>query len=293
MALACRKGGGLARRVARSAPGPDGLPYRLWGGATIAERYLDDSGVRLAAGGDLPGAMLGSLSLFIPKGEFREDTERAERRVSALRPLALMNTSSKLAALVEGEPLARIAAKIVHQARRGCIAGRELGDNILEVEGSLVVLSIAADSWLAAILLGFVQACQSLALQRRWLVLERLDICLELHVVVKGLCSDLRASVYDQGCVVEAFVFGSCIKQGGPLSGRLWIGDGSSDPVELGVRTLSSARRGLFADDVALVVFHIGLVIAAVSALLTLWRRASGLTLNPSKCAVVTGKPSA
>lgn len=57
--------------------------------------------------------------------------------MSALRLATLVNTGSKMLAVVAGEPPASTAGGVVHPAQRVFLAGWEMGDNIIEVEGSL------------------------------------------------------------------------------------------------------------------------------------------------------------
>lgn len=72
--------------------------------------------------------------------------------------------------------MAARADRVVHSAQRGFIAGKEMGDNILEVEGSMVASSMALDLLPAAILLVFAEAFPSLPRRWLWLVLERLGV---------------------------------------------------------------------------------------------------------------------
>lgn len=248
-------------------------------------------GEALTKGSPLPDDMLSSLMLFIPKGEFQEDVEKVVRRVAALRPITLMNSSSKLVALVAGEPLAAIADRVVHPAQQGFIAGREMGDNILEVEGSLVAFSMALESLPAAILLDFAQAFPSLARRWIWMILDRLGIFDELKRVIKGLYKDLRTTVFHQGCYLATFEMAAGIKQGCPLSGSLF--DLATDGLIRASLTITmhrSARICLFAGDVAFVVYHLGASLASLLALMGSWKLATGLALKISKCAVVMGK---
>lgn len=61
----------------------------------------------------------------------------------------------------------------------------------------------------------------------------------------------------------------------------------------LAFATLRSARIGLFADGVALVLAHIGRAIQTMLELFRLWYGATGVRVKLSKCAVVMGKPRA
>lgn len=154
---------------------------------SIAERCLESAGEALARGIPLPEDMLSSLTLFVPKGEFQKEDETVVRQVLALRPT--MNSSSKLIALVAGEPPGAMADRVVHPAQRGFIASREMGGDIIEVEGSLVACSMALESPAVAILLDFTQAFPSIARRWMWMVLDRLGACVELQRRTTGTCT--------------------------------------------------------------------------------------------------------
>lgn len=102
------------------------------------------------------------------------------------------------------------------------LAGRELGDNVLEVEASLMEFSIAVASLPAAILFDVADDVPCLARRWMWCVLEHLGVCRELLAGTKGLDWDRSTTNYHQGCFIGAFAFAfaSGVKQGCPLSGR-------------------------------------------------------------------------
>lgn len=153
--------------------------------------------------------------------------------------------------------------------------------NILEVQGSLVAFAMALESLPAVILLDFDQAFASLARRWMWMVLDCLGVCVE------------HTTVYHQGCYLTTSAMAAGIKQGCPLSGSLFaLAAGGLIRASMTVAFLRSARICLFADDFAFVVYHIGIALNSLLALMGRWRLATGLALKVSKCAVVMGKPA-
>lgn len=88
-----------ASGTSRPTPSPGGLPTSLWASAPPgATRVQDTSAQRMVAGDSTVREFLWSHSAALPKGGFAEDVEVVLRRVCAIRPIRLMNTSAKLAA---------------------------------------------------------------------------------------------------------------------------------------------------------------------------------------------------
>lgn len=109
-----------ASRMPVSAPGPDGLPYSFWSSAgSVATDYLDEVAERATRGEGLPKAMLASHTVFPPKGEFTEESVEITRNASDLRPLTMMQTSTKLVASIANTELSRIASDVVAGNQRG------------------------------------------------------------------------------------------------------------------------------------------------------------------------------
>jgi len=129
----------LVRATHDSAPGPDGIPYAAW-------RALPDSCLHalygvyldLLAGAVEPASLNEGLTTFIPKGSSspHDSSEAVVRPAAATRPITLSNTDAKLLALALNAPLSKVAQPTVHPAQRGFVPGRNIADNILEMDAA-------------------------------------------------------------------------------------------------------------------------------------------------------------
>ena len=164
----------LVRKRRTSAPGPDGLPYTVWsaslacGIAVLYRCYLD-----VISGVSPPSWYNESLLVFIPKGDgdpLRNDVEAAPKD---LRPLNLSNSDHKLVAQALNCALAEIAQRVCHQNQRGFIKGRNISDNVVQLEGATQVHLLRDDRCPGQLLFDVQAAFASVLWKYVWRTLER------------------------------------------------------------------------------------------------------------------------
>ena len=118
-----------------SGAGPDGIPYSGWSqGCDKVKHALYTYYVNFMRGGQLYDGANCSLMFFLAKGQEADDDHNATRLPKDTRPLCLSNTDSKIVALCINHKLSELAAKTVCGQQRGFMVGRNLPDNILEIE---------------------------------------------------------------------------------------------------------------------------------------------------------------
>lgn len=109
----------------------------------------------------MPPTTLQSHTVWIQKGEFTEDTTQVRRKVGALRPITLMQTSGKSVATIANDELSDIASRVVVGNQRGLRRGRQMADNAIEFEGDALAYPKLHARALAGILRDFAQAFPS------------------------------------------------------------------------------------------------------------------------------------
>lgn len=172
--------------------------YPLWVAASDATlSYPAHLAEDASRGLPFPGSLLRSCSVFIPKREHAEDLERIMRRV-------------------KGATSHNLDADIRQTDRRDTdrrVVGRQMADNIIEVEGALYEFPQLADALPAIILLGSAQAFPSLACVWLLSVLRTLGINEDLLNVMTALDTVLYSTIYRGGRELSDIIMPSGIKQ--------------------------------------------------------------------------------
>lgn len=123
-------------RAPGTAPGPDGIPYKVWlscvdGAATTPHEVL----CAFAGGEPAPFGFNDAWLCMLPKGRSPQDVEGAATRTAkALRPLSLKNTDGKSIAATTARTMKRTVSKAVSGAQRGFAGGRQLTTCIVEMD---------------------------------------------------------------------------------------------------------------------------------------------------------------
>lgn len=136
--------------------------------------------------------------------------------------------------------------------------GRNIADNVLEMEGSLYEYTQLLDALPAIILFDFAQAFPSLAHVWIWRVLHTLGVNPKLICLVQALYCDLHTAVFHNGRRLNTFRILAGIKQGCPMSGSIFAL--CADPLIRAQLLHLRGHRGrinLFADDVAIALAHL------------------------------------
>eukprot|EP00959_Pyramimonas_sp_CCMP1952_P382986 8024854-Pyramimonas_sp.AAC.1 len=124
-----------------TTPGPDGIPYSSWrASGDIGKKVLYDLYLHLMQLGTLPGSFNECTAAFLPKGSAQLGHESA-RQPASTRPLSLSNCDNKLLSSAIAVPISKVAEDKVDKAQRGFIKGRQMLDNIVEVDSNLTIWS--------------------------------------------------------------------------------------------------------------------------------------------------------
>ena len=157
------------------APGPDGIVYDAW-------THSGDVGVGILCAcyssmlvdPCVPECLHCSLMTFIPKGDVNDHGASVQAKPDELRPLSLSNTDQKLLALAANQSLVQACSVTVGSHQRGLMKGRQLTDNVLEVDAYVdsYLLCRSMDACVAQVLLDMKAAFPSAAWNWIWFVLD-------------------------------------------------------------------------------------------------------------------------
>ena len=283
------------KRAGHSAPGPDGIGYGGWAavgprGGKVMRRCL----LQLTAGVTEPPEFNWSLGFFGAKGEAADDKpDYVTRLPSEVRTLSAKNTDNKCIAGVVNFSLAPVVASWAFRAQEGFIKGRQVINNIVEVDAwtraadsealaaahpkigrhpALVLCDIMAafPSLNHAFLFSFLRFCDlPLGLYEYFLSLYRNNVCM---------------AIGNKGLVV-LFVILSGILQGCPLSGTLFAMSLDSF-LRMICSVLPSSSTKAFADDLAIVIGQLK-ELPKLARCFEILHKTATLALKPSKCILI------
>ena len=128
--------GHFLRKVAHSAPGPDGIPYAAWAAAgPRGHSLLRKLFFHQAAGRDFEASFNASLGEFCGKGSKDDDTaETMKGRPDETRPLSLKNADNKTIAAIVNRKIARPLAEWANHCQEGFVVGRQGVNNIVKID---------------------------------------------------------------------------------------------------------------------------------------------------------------
>jgi len=118
-----------------SMPGPDGLPFSSWRatgarGAATLHAVL----VHLADGGDVPLWFNDTLGKFAGKGDEEDARIEVTREAQDTRPLGLKNCDNKTIGGTVNMVAKPVLAKSAIWMQRGFVPGRQLIQNVLDID---------------------------------------------------------------------------------------------------------------------------------------------------------------
>ena len=255
---------GLPTTCRRSAPGPDGIPYRAWA-CSSACLHLTAAFRSWCNGSSLPSDFNESFLVFLPKPDKNAVQEPVTatsmispslviRAPDDTRPLNLSNTDAKLFAKALNIPLSEAASLGCSSHQRGFINGR------LPAEGPVLLSAY----WLVHVILGSPKAGHLLldlkaafaSISHEWMFhcLSSMGIPADFIRLVRDLHTGCSTSVAFAGALSAVFLMLRGIKQGCPAGPSIFAL--CFDPV---VRYLADIIGGLphnllcaLADDLAL-----------------------------------------
>jgi hypothetical protein len=176
-----------------------------------------------------------------------------------------------------------------HKHQRGGIKGRQLADNIIDVEGHCIeaILTVKHMQLPVLVLYDFVQAFPSILRGFLYGALEAAGVPCFIIWAIQELYSDAFHSIVFNGCVFPGFRVESGINQGCSMSAALF-----ALCVDTFIKSIyffckqDVHVRSLY-DDTSMVLYNASRDGRDVLELFCLFRKASGLGLNSIKSVVL------
>eukprot|EP00959_Pyramimonas_sp_CCMP1952_P301276 6303532-Pyramimonas_sp.AAC.1 len=128
-----------------SRPWPHGIPYSAWkASGEIGAGCLSAVYRELVDNQSLPPDFNDSAAAFLPKGNSREG-EGTTRSADETRPPSLSNMDNKLVSASIGWALSIAASDLVQGGQKGFLKGRQMIDNIIEVDANMMLAHSVCD----------------------------------------------------------------------------------------------------------------------------------------------------
>lgn len=287
----------ILKRTSDSGCGPDGVPYSAWKYASPeVQKVLYEWYLAWIGGYHLADDANHALLALIPKQSEPEDAARGlYRHPKNLRPLSLSNTDVKILALALNSVVAPRLPSWARAEQKGFISERLITQNAVDVESQ--ALGAALRSSLgpcpdkltnpAAIFFDFGAAFPSLAQRFIWLLLVFIGFP---DYVVKALQELYRDNLHlwkFKGRVYPLFKVESGVKQGCPFSTALFVIAMDAFIAALASSIGPQGCLRVYADDIAMVLWHLTAQAPAVNHLFTIWALISALRIRHDKCVLV------
>ena len=227
---------------------------------------------------------------FIPKKPDANDGAEVVRKPAETRSIGLKDTDNKIIGAVVNRCLRRHAAKHLSEVQRGFVAGRNLLDNVVDIDAEARLL--ATDSRCCApVLAAFDYGTAFPSLSQLWLFLTIAASQLPSGFadLISGFFNNVSAVASSPDGVFQLrFSIASGVIQGCALSGLLF--SLAIDPFLRYIkRVIVNPGLGYAhacADDIAVCLSHIR-HLSAVHAMFAKAERFATLRLKPPKCTVV------
>ena len=278
-------------RAPHTAPGKDGIPFSAWANCGPAGPLsLYQYGSHLAAGSSPHAEFNESIMHFIPK-EVDEQSRSSGHIVCeapATRPFSLKNTDNKTIASVYNEALTPILAKQSFWTQRGFTKGRQLIQNVLDLDTFSRLAALRPELKPILVLFDFASAFPSVF--HCWLmaVMVHCGAPQGLRNIVQALYTANNAFVQTESGYVFLFSILSGVLQGCPFSGAIF-----SMCVEPFVRRIYAMVDAVSLGASRICADDIGIVLNRLSAFVRLppifkaAQLVAGLTLKPKKCVII------
>ena len=166
-----------------------------------------------------PLSALESLMVFIQKKRSSPSSDAVICRPSELRPLSLANTDSKIIMSAVSVVLSRVAERHVHPHQRGFISGRQIVDNIFDVEGSAMLHAMSGARDAALILMDYSAAFPSLFHEWIFRILRVMGVPENIVCLISSIYALGPAHVVFKGRRWGAIFAHRGVRQGCPASG--------------------------------------------------------------------------
>lgn len=284
----------MVERTTSSAPGPDMLDYSFWAAHESNISVLYSCLEALWRGEPAPEWFNEATVIFIPKAAVSPTDDESRAEPGRYRPLTLANASQTLLAKAITSLLEEVAVTTVSPLQRGFVRGRQILDNVFDVECAMELALLQVDSDPGIFLFDVEAAFPSASQAWIWRVMYAMELPRALCSAVQALYCNVRVR-FLVGGVLSAYTVDvvSGIKQGCPSSGSLW-----ALLYDLVIRNwgsilpTSELTLGCFADDLAAAARSVHDALPALLRTFDLVRTATRLRLNIRKTALVYFGPS-
>jgi endonuclease/exonuclease/phosphatase family metal-dependent hydrolase len=270
-----------------SAPGPDGICYSAWRAAgDVGTNILHQVITDLWDGQPPPASFRRSLMVFLPK------VDSQAVRPHELRPLALCDSDYKIIMGCINYRLANHLPDYVDDRQRGFMRGRFGLDNVLLLEAASLLASRSGAASPALCFLDIAAAFPSLLHDYMKTVLTKFLGDHPLNHMITAMYDSTSCDLVLRGQVTPGFRVLCGVRQGCPLSGSLFalafhpILVCLSDALFKAAMHVGHDIFG-YADDLALVLYDLWLLLPALDHALAVVASAAGLHINWKKVQLI------
>ena len=275
----------VLKSLPRSAPGPDGLPFALFGlDDDNIKHILYDIAIALYNGSEVPDERFNAAYLVcLPKKASGVTTDGVEYfDPASTRPLSIVDSVNRIIASIFRLALERATACWVSSFQQGFVPGRELLLNVVEVDWAAQKISLTHTRG-AIVLLDFKAAFPSVAHDYIWEALTCIGIPASPINALRCFYAGNRHEIKIDGQYYPSFTATSGMRQGCPLSGILF-----ALCADLLLRRIGGLLSGAsivrgYADDTAIVLDDYLIYLPSLSIIFHEFALISGLSLNVSK----------
>jgi len=278
-----------ARTALKHSPntgvGPDGIPYNVYRalGEFAVELIMIVLTFMLSINAEIPEWFNLAFMAFIPKDATGYNAYGVPFfSPECTRPLSLADTFNKLLANTVRIALERFASSRITFYQRGFLRGRQILDNVVELDHFSHIFSIASRS-AAIFLFDFSAAFPSVSHIFLWMVLENAGLPTALVRLIRCFYRSCRHIIRLGGRRFPGPHLRSGVRQGCPLSGLLF-----AIVMEPILRKISRSMGPhgclrAYADDIGAVVRNYVVTLAALGMAFDFVGAATGLYLNIKK----------
>ena len=199
---------------------------------------------------------------LLPK-DTEEGSGPVDRRPGRLRTLSCCNTDRKILSGAVTCPLGQVAQKYCLPRQRGGIKGRQMIDNIIELDTFMRLACFYSCIRPALLSFDLQAAFPSIIWFYIFAVLSAMGMPSAAIAFIKALYADARHIIRFKGRTVDAFTIENGILQGCPMSGALFAI--ALDPFMRRLLLRIHRPMQLYGDMIAAFLDDIGMVVGEIS----------------------------
>ena len=236
----------------------------------------------------LPAGFNQAFLWLLPKDE--SNTDAAGTVIvnpETTRPLSGANTDAKLFACAMRAVLDGAVADWAHPSQRGFLRGRNMVQNVIDVERAGVIAGIQPNNRAATFLFDFKAAFPSLSRAFIFRTLETVGIPPHIVAAIQALYSNNDHVLKIQGQCYPAFRAAAGVRQGCPLSSIIFViaTDSITRYLEANLGPTDCLRA--YADDIAILLHDVVCQLEFLHDAFVKIEAATCLALNKRKCVML------